>query len=95
MWIDDYFSMHYPMVCTVSRSDRIVHQLVHQLLLIGEEQLTGRPGHFKLHQQANILVHEEQINAIMSAMKPGLLKTIFVPYDKKIVLKYLLSLKKK
>lgn len=29
MWIDDYFSMHYPMICTVPRSDKIVHQLVH------------------------------------------------------------------
>ena len=31
----------------------------------------------------------------MSAMKPGLLKTIFVPYDKDAVLNYLLSLKSK
>lgn len=31
----------------------------------------------------------------MSAMKPGLLKTILVPYDKKVVLKYFLSLKNK
>lgn len=41
------------------------------------------------------MVHEGQIHAIMSAMKPGLLKTIFVPYDKKVVLNYLISLKSK
>lgn len=60
---------------------------------MGEEELSGKPGYQKLHQQDNILVHEEQINAIMSTIKPGLFNVFLKKFDKPMIVKYLKHIK--
>lgn len=42
-WIDDYFLIHYPVNdCTHERADSIIHDLIHHLLKIGEQEVEGK-----------------------------------------------------
>lgn len=69
----------------------IVHGLINYLLKVGEEVIEGRPC--KLQTNEKIRSHEQSINAVMVAIKPGIFDILFTKFDEKMIRNYLIKIK--
>lgn len=64
-----------------------IHTLINQLLVDGENEITGRVS--SIHQTKGLQTHLSSIQTIMVKIKPG----IFNRFTKQMILSYLESLK--
>lgn len=69
----------------------VVHDLINYLLKLGEELTEGEPC--RLQTNERVRHHEMAINAVMIAIKPGILDIMFTKFDKAMIKKYLMKVK--
>ena len=63
LWLEDYCTIYCLKQCTVKESEEVVHRLVGELLIKGDEN----PLKYKsmLNKKEDMFKHEELINAVM------------------------------
>lgn len=78
-WLEDYWKRNISGTKSVSETDKRIQVLINLLLVTGEEEITG--GKNQGHSKEKILNQQNQINAVLLKIKPGLFSIIFQSYS--------------
>lgn len=91
LWLKKHWSLHFKSKKSVKEIDQEMQNLVRYLLQLGEDL---DPEKIKInYTKEELLVHMEEINAIMVTIKPGFFSIFTSRYTYKMLLKYLLAVK--
>ena len=78
-WLEDYWKKNISGTKSVSETDKKIQVLINLLLVTGEEEITG--GQYQGHSKEKILNQQNQINAVLLKIKPGLFSIMFQSYS--------------
>jgi hypothetical protein len=95
LWFDKYWNQHLQKhTNNIKKTDKEVHKLIHFLISLGDGMREGEGGPKKNYTKRELLLHQEQINAVMMTIKPGLFTIFTKGYTKKMLFDYLFNLKR-
>jgi hypothetical protein len=93
MWFNSYWVLNFSPSFSIQETDIAVNKLINFLLTTGEEQITGKSK--SKHAKDAILMRQNEINAVMNSIKPGLLSIFSKKFNKEMIRQYLIKIKHK
>jgi hypothetical protein len=78
---------------TIKQTDEAVNKLIDHILTMGEESITGKVKN--KHAKDAILMRQNEINAVMNRIKPGLLSIFARKFTKERIMDYLVKVRNK